>query len=421
MSRYLSHRMATVPTGAPEMTVIEKCRLLAGFSEEPDCITRTFLSPPMHDVHRTLQQWMEPLGMRVWVDDAGNLHGHYPAEDPAARRILIGSHVDTVPNAGAFDGVLGVVLGIQLIEELAGRKMHFGIEVVAFSEEEGVRFGVPFLGSRALVGKLDSSLLVTKDKLGVTVAEAIQTFGLHPESLRQAIIEPEQVLGYLEFHIEQGPVLESLNLSLGLVTAIAGQSRLELTFHGQANHAGTTPMNLRSDAVAAASTWVCQVEKTAKATPGLVATVGRFEVTSGAGNVIASEVRASLDVRSAQDNLRLGAVASLIHEAETICVNRKMTVNCNRLLDQQAVFCDSSLVNVLEAAMSKTGHRPHRMVSGAGHDAMIMQQRVPVAMLFLKSPGGISHHPRESVLPHDLDAAVRVGLAFLEELERNHG
>ena len=421
MSRCWFHRMGTAPTGAHEMTVIEKCRLLASFSEEPDYITRTFLSAPMHDVHRTLRQWMEPLGMRVWVDDAGNLHGYYPAAIPEAKRILIGSHVDTVPNAGAFDGVLGVVLGIQLVEELAGRKMSFGIEIVAFSEEEGVRFGVPFLGSRALVGTLDSRLLATKDKLGITVAEAIQSFGLQPENVMRAIVNPEEVLGYLEFHIEQGPVLESMNLSLGLVTAIAGQSRLELIFHGQANHAGTTPMNLRSDAVAAASAWVCQVEQTAKATPGLVATVGRFEVTPGAGNVIAGKVRASLDVRSAQDNLRLASVTSLIEDANTICAARKMTVSCTQLLDQQAVFCDSGLVNALAAAMSRVGHQPHRMVSGAGHDAMIMQQRVPVAMLFLRSPGGISHHPSESVLPQDVDAAVHAGLAFLDSLEANHG
>ncbi len=421
MSRYWCPLMDTAPTGARDMTVIEKCRLLASFSEEPDCITRTFLSAPMHDVHRTLRQWMEPLDMRVWVDNAGNLHGYYPAAIPGAKRILIGSHVDTVPNAGAFDGVLGVVLGIQLVKELAGRKMSFGIEVVAFSEEEGVRFGVPFLGSRALVGTLDSCLLATKDKLGVTVAEAIQSFGLRHENVSQAIVDPEQVLGYLEFHIEQGPVLESMNLRLGLVTAIAGQSRLELIFHGQANHAGTTPMNLRSDAVAAAAAWVCQVEKTAKATPGLVATVGRFEVTPGAGNVIASEVRASLDVRSAEDQLRLSAVSSLIQEVQTICEGRNMTVSCTQLLDQQAVFCDSGLVNALAAAMSKTGHQPHRMVSGAGHDAMIMQQLVPVAMLFLRSPGGISHHPNESVLPQDVDAAVHVGLAFLDSLEANHG
>ena len=263
--------------------------------------------------------------------------------------------------------------------------------------------------------------MATKDKLGITVAEAIQAFGLQPENVMRAIVNPEEVLGYLEFHIEQGPVLESMNLSLGLVTAIAGQSRLELIFHGQANHAGTTPMNLRSDAVAVAAAWVCQVEKTAKATPGLVATVGRFEVTPGAGNVIASKVRASLDVRSAQDNLRLASVTSLIEDANTICAARKMTVSCTQLLDQQAVFCDSGLVNALAAAMSRAGHQPHRMVSGAGHDAMIMQQRVPVAMLFLRSPGGISHHPSESVLPQDVDAAVHAGLAFLDSLEANHG
>ena len=403
------------------MTAIEKCRYLAGFSEQPGVITRTFLSAPMHGVHRTLTEWMEPLGMRVWVDDAGNLHGHYPGIDEDAPRLLIGSHVDTVPKAGAFDGVLGVVLGIQLIEALIGHKMTFGIEVVAFSEEEGVRFGVPFLGSRALVGTLTAELLATQDKQGITVAQAIRDFGLQPENIRRAVVHSDKVLGYLEFHIEQGPILESRNVGLGLVTAIVGQSRYEVTFRGQANHSGTTPMNLRRDALAAAAEWIVKVEEVAKGQLDLVATVGRLEVLPGAGNVIAGEVRARLDVRHPDDSMRLHMAEIFLEAAQGIGKNRNIGVDFVTLMDAHSVACDTDLRNALKRALTTSGYEFHSMTSGAGHDAMVMEQSVPVAMLFLRSPGGISHHPNETVLEEDVHAAVQVGLAFLEQLEMSHG
>ncbi len=403
------------------MTAIEKCRYLAGFSEQPGVITRTFLSAPMHGVHQTLREWMEPLGMRVWVDDAGNLHGHFPGIDDDAPCLLIGSHVDTVPNAGAFDGVLGVVLGIQLIEALIGHKMNFGIEVVAFSEEEGVRFGVPFLGSRALVGTLTAELLATEDKQGITMAQAIRDFGLQPENIRRAVVHSDRVLGYLEFHIEQGPILESRNVGLGLVTSIVGQSRYEVTFRGQANHAGTTPMNLRRDALAAAAEWIVKVEEVAKGQPGLVATVGRLEVLPGAGNVIAGEVRARLDVRHPDDYTRLHMAEVFLEAAQGIGKNRNIGVDVVTLMDAHSVACDTDLRNALKRALTTSGYEFHSMASGAGHDAMVMEQSVPVAMLFLRSPGGISHHPSETVLEEDVHAAVQVGLAFLEQLEMSHG
>ena len=270
--------------------IMERCQVLAGMSETAGAITRTFLCPAMHDVHRTLRIWMEEAGMEIWIDSAGNLRGVY---GEGARRLMIGSHVDTVPDAGAYDGVLGVVLAIALVRALGGRRMKFAIEVVAFSEEEGVRFGVPFIGSRAMIGTLDDELLGRRDARGVTVAQAIRDFGLDAVWTGQEACPT----GYLEFHIEQGPVLDSLGLPLGVVTGIVGQSRFEVTFRGEANHAGTTPMHLRRDALAAAARWTSFVERTARATPGVVATVGALHVHPGATNVVPGEARASLDVR----------------------------------------------------------------------------------------------------------------------------
>lgn len=405
-------------TGA---AVVQRCEELARFSEDPDRITRRFLSSPMHDVHRVLGEWMKRLGMQVRVDPAGNLRGMYAGRDPSAARLLIGSHVDTVLDAGAYDGVLGVVLGIALIEALAKRRLRFGIEIVAFSEEEGVRFGVPFIGSRALVSTLSNHLLSACDADGVTVAEAIRKFGLDPARVSEAIVDRRQVFGYLEFHIEQGPVLESLNLGIGVVTAIAGQNRIGVTFRGAANHAGTTPMHLRRDALAAAAQWISMVERESRASEGLVATVGWIEAKPGVGNVIAGEVHTSLDVRHASDAERHAAVAKMLTQAEEIGKERGIAVKVERRLDQAAISCDEKLVKRLEHAVSSAGFEIHRMVSGAGHDAMVLAEHLPVAMLFLRSPHGVSHHPDETVREEDVDAALQVGMNFLSLLEAHGG
>jgi allantoate deiminase len=392
--------------------VIESCRAIARLSEEPNRTTRTFLSPPMRGVHRALREWMEPLGARVSVDAAGNLRGFLPGSGPGI--LLIGSHVDTVPGAGAFDGVLGVMLAIEL---LRGGSRNFGIEVVAFSEEEGVRFGVPFIGSRALAGTLDSELLDGRDSSGISVEDAIRAFGLDPSRLPGAVIDPN-VLAYFEIHIEQGPVLESLDAPLAAVEAIAGQSRLSIRFRGQANHAGTTPMNLRRDALAGAAEWIMRVEQLACTTHGLVATVGRIDAKPGAGNVVPGEIEASLDVRHADDGARTGSVNALLQAAGQIAERRGLEFTHTVQLDQPAVPCDRELTSILERAMQTAGYPVHRLTSGAGHDAMILAPVVPAAMLFLRSPGGISHHPDENVFPDDVEAALRTSLCFLDELER---
>jgi allantoate deiminase len=349
---------------------------------------------------------MEQLGMRVRVDAAGNLRG---VRGEAKQKLVIGSHLDTVPDAGAFDGILGVVLGIALVE-VYGEPKNIALEVIGFSEEEGVRFGKPFIGSRAFVGTLDESLL-TGD-----VTEAIRAYGLNPAGLPEAHFD-SATAAYLEFHIEQGPVLESLNLPLGIVNGIAGQSRFSLVFTGQANHAGTTPMPLRRDALAAAAEWISRVEALANNEQGLTATVGSIRVEPNAGNVIAGKVTVSLDVRHASDAVRHLAVQTLLNLAEEICLRRGITVQAEQKLDQAAVAMDAQLRQTLATAVKDAGYPVHYLTSGAGHDAMIVAPYVPSAMLFLRSPGGLSHHPDEAVLPEDVDAAVSAGLEFIRAME----
>lgn len=409
------------PVGKPNDTehlalqVMERCRKLASFSEDPGSVRRTFLSAPMRDVHREITSWLKAVGAEVRVDAAGNLRALYAAATPGAGRLLIGSHLDTVPNAGAYDGILGVVIAVTLLEALTSRKLPFAIEVAGFSEEEGVRFGKPFLGSRALIGSLDQELLETRDARGVSVKQAISEFGLVPGRIPQAVIG-DDVRAFLEFHIEQGPVLESQGQPLGVVQAIAGQTRADFVFVGRANHAGTTPMDLRYDTVAAAAEWITAVETLANSVPGLVATVGSVRTIPGATNVIAGETRLTLDVRHASDTVRVRAVKELTERAQAIARRRKLTLLADTRMNQNAVAMDPFLVGEVAKAIQKTGGTAHRMVSGAGHDAMILAEKIPAAMIFLRTPGGISHDPAESVAVGDVAKAIECGMHLLEQL-----
>ena len=395
---------------------IARCQILASFSEDRRSGTRrTFLSAPMRDVHREFARWLSYLGIEMNVDAAGNLRAVYPAEVAGGPRLLVGSHLDTVPRAGAYDGILGVVLAMALVEALDGRRLPYAIEIVGFSEEEGVRFGTPFIGSRALVGRLDDALLETRDANGVSVREAIEQFGLQTAKINEARVS-EDCFGYLEFHVEQGPVLESLGLPLAVVEAIAGQSRFDVTFIGRANHAGTTPMNLRFDAMAAAAEWITYVEQFAKSIPGLVATVGSVQTIPGATNVIAGQARLSLDVRHRDDRTRVDATQTMVEQAQQIAERRVLSVEASKRMNQPTVPMDAQLTEHAATAIRKAGCEPYRMVSGAGHDAMIMAEKVPAAMIFLRTPGGISHDPKESVAVEDVAKAIECGLYLIDQL-----
>ncbi len=394
---------------------IAECHRIATMSEEPGHTTRRFLTPPMRDVHALLTSRMQALGMSVHIDAAGNLRGLWQPAKARKPRLILGSHIDTVPDAGAFDGVLGVTLALEWVEIAHEIDLPLAIEVIAFSEEEGVRFGVPFIGSRAVAGRFDPALLSIQDKDGISVEAAIRAFGLDPTKIGDAAADVD-VLGMLEIHIEQGPVLEAENLQVAAVSAIVGQTRMSLQFSGHANHAGTTPMHLRHDALAGAAQWITAVEALAQRSDGLVATVGKAEVTPNAGNVIAGAVNVSLDVRHAHDAARNAAVDALIETAEAIAARRGLKATCKRQLEQPAVPMDERLTAFLAESIEAAGLPLKRMPSGAGHDAMVIAARMPTAMLFLRSPGGISHHPDEAVREEDVEAALHVGRKFLERL-----
>ncbi|MGB6746041.1 MAG: allantoate amidohydrolase [Terracidiphilus sp.] len=389
-------------------------------TEEPGRITRRFLTPPMHDVHALLTARMAAMGMAVHVDAAGNLRGLWLPANGTERRLILGSHVDTVPDAGAYDGVLGVTLALEWVELARVLNFPLAIEVIAFSEEEGVRFGVPFIGSRAVAGRFDSSLLALKDAEGMSVEQSIRAFGLDAGRIEEAVADTD-AFAFVEVHIEQGPVLEAENLSVAAVTALVGQTRMSLTFTGHANHAGTTPMHLRRDALAGAAEWIAGVEALAKSTGGLVATVGKIEAAPNAGNVVPGVATVSLDVRHAIDSARMAAVDSLLEQANAIAGRRGLALSYKRQMDQPAVPMDERLTAFLAESIQASGFAVKRMTSGAGHDAMVMAARVPTAMLFLRSPGGISHHPDEAVREGDVEAALHVGHKFLERLAAEVG
>jgi allantoate deiminase len=402
------------------LRAIAECRLIATMSEEHGRITRRFLTPPTHEVHKHLRARIESLGISVHVDAAGNLRGIWSPPGAARKRLLLGSHIDTVPNAGAFDGVLGVMLALEWVGIGQELGLPLAIEVIAFSEEEGVRYGVPFLGSRAVAGRYDNALLALTDADGISMEAAMRAFGLDPGRIGEAAID-QDTLGFLEMHIEQGPVLEAEGLRVAAVTAIVGQTRLNLTFGGQANHAGTTPMHLRRDALAAAAVWITAVEALARTADGLVATVGRLSLEPNAGNVVPGLVQVSLDLRHADDATRAAAVEELVARAGEIAAQRGLTLERTDRLNQPAVPMDERLTALLADAIEAAGYSAKAMPSGAGHDAMVMAARVPTAMLFLRSPGGISHHPAETVFEDDVEAALHVGREFLLRLASNVG
>jgi allantoate deiminase len=402
------------------LRAIAECLHIATMTEEPGRITRRFLTPPTHEVHAHLRARMEAMGMSVHVDAAGNLRGLWQPANAAAQRLILGSHIDTVPDAGAFDGVLGVMLALEWVGVAQELNLPLAIEVIAFSEEEGVRYGLPYLGSRAVAGRFDASLLGMTDADDITVDAALRAFGLDPARIDEAALTNDAIC-FVEIHIEQGPLLEAEGLSVAAVTGIVGQTRLTLTFTGHANHAGTAPMHLRRDALAGTAEWISAVEALAQSTQGLAATVGRVTVEPNIGNVVAGLARASLDVRHAHDATRLAAVQELLDRASAIAARRGLTLERTGQLEQPAVPMDERLTALMGAAIEAAGYPLKTMASGAGHDAIVMADKLPTAMLFLRSPGGISHHPAESVREEDLEAALHVGREFLLRLADNVG
>jgi allantoate deiminase len=396
---------------------------LARVSDEPGATTRTFLSPAMRRANAMVGAWMRAAGLSVREDGVGNLIGRAEGRRAGAGTLLLGSHLDTVRDAGRFDGVLGVLLPLAAVELLRGRgvELPFAVEVLGFSEEEGVRFSSAYLGSKGYAGLLGRPDLGLRDNAGVSVGEAIARALGRPFRRRGPAHPRRDILGYLEAHIEQGPVLESRGLATGVVSAIAGQTRARVSFRGTAGHAGTTPMGMRRDALAGAAEFVLAAEALAKSAPPLVATVGRISALPGAPNVIAAQAEVSLDVRHPSDAARQRALARLRAAARDIARRRGLALSVEVTQDNAAVACSGELTALLSRSVRAVQGGCPSLPSGAGHDAVIVSRLAPVAMLLVRCRDGLSHHPDEFVHTRDMAAALRVVVDFLGRVAGRSG
>ncbi len=394
--------------------VLERCDQLARCSEESGRLTRRFATPALDEARTLVEGWMRDAGLHTRRDPLGNLIGRRTGDGGPA--LMLGSHLDTVRDAGRYDGALGVLVGLACAERLGGRELPFGFEVIGFADEEGVRYGTGYLGSAVPAGRFEQAWLGLVDVDGTALADAVRGWGGDPKAIAGGRRRPEELRGYIEVHIEQGPVLDDRGLPVGVVTGIAGQTRARVSFTGQAGHAGTTPMEGRRDALAAAAEWIGAVENEARGREGLVATVGEIAAAPGAGNVIPGQVTASLDVRHPENTARLEATAALRGGAARIGATRGVEVAWDEIQSTPPVPCSLVLTEMLSAAAADAGQAAPRLASGAGHDAAMMAAVTPVAMLFVRCAGGVSHHPDESVRPEDVEVAIDVTTRFVERL-----
>ncbi|WBW59637.1 allantoate amidohydrolase [Klebsiella electrica] len=389
--------------------VMARADALAAISETAEGLTRVYLSPQHLQANQQVARWMTQAGMTVWQDSVGNICGRYEGEQEGAPAILLGSHLDTVRNAGRYDGMLGVLTAIDVVENLhqQGRRLAKAIEIVGFCDEEGTRFGITLLGSRGLTGSWPESWLAQTDAQGISVAQAMVQAGLDPARVSLAARPTADIAGYLELHIEQGPRLEQAELALGVVEAINGARRLNCRFTGEAGHAGTVPMSQRRDALAAAAEWMVLIEATTRQHGGdLVATVGTLRCAPGAVNVIPGEVSLTLDIRGPQDGPLDALLTTLLDAAQTIAARRHLHFAAETFYHIAATACDRRLQTVLTQAVNEVQGRSLSLPSGAGHDAIAIAERWPVGMLFVRCKGGISHHPAESVTVDDVALAI---------------
>ncbi|HEY3130160.1 MAG TPA: allantoate amidohydrolase [Acidobacteriota bacterium] len=395
--------------------VMQRIEQLGRITEQTGCLTRTFLSSAMRKANNQVAEWMRGLNMTVREDNMGNIIGRHASDNPNARVLLLGSHLDTVRNAGKFDGALGVIIALACLERLAqsAKCLPFHVDVAGFSDEEGVRYGVPYLGSRVLAGIFRKDQLSLLDANSVSLADAIRSFGGDPDALNADRYPGDSLVAYCEIHIEQGPVLEAHNLAVGVVNAIAGQSRIMVDFIGRAGHAGTSPMDLRQDALCGAAEFILQAESYARQQQGLVATVGTANVLPGTSNVIPGQASLTLDVRHADDGARQKACRYLQEKATAISRQRSLQVVWRTVDESCSVRCSESLIPLLSRACENNSIPYLLLPSGAGHDAVVMSAIADIAMLFIRNRDGISHHPDESVAVEDIAVAISVINEFI--------
>lgn len=405
--------MSGISSGA---LLLQQADELAALSELPDALCRCYLTPQHRQANQLTAQWMQAAGLRTWEDTAGNLWGRVDGLNPDAPALVLGSHLDTVRNAGRYDGMLGVLVAIEALRLLRDENVQlpFPVEVVGFADEEGTRFGTTLLGSRAVTGQWQPQWFENTDPDGITLAQALRDFSLDPERIGQAARTPDSIRAYLEVHIEQGPVLEAENLALGVVTAIAGARRLVFQVQGLAGHAGTVPMTLRQDALVGAAAMVLEIKRLATEHQ-VVGTVGQLQVKPGAMNVIPGDVEFSLDIRSAVDEQRDAALAAILARLPELAAQHQLQLTWQEIHQAPAVACDAGLQQQLADTLQQLGLPDFRLFSGAGHDAMAMAELAPVGMLFVRCKGGISHNPLESIIAEDVELAVRALTTLLRQ------
>ena len=391
---------------------------MAQVSEHADRLTRRCYTPEHRAINDLAAQWMRDAGMAVHEDAVGNVIGRYEGRAPDAPAIMLGSHLDTVVDAGRYDGPLGVLAAIDCVRSLNARGIRYdcAIEVACFADEEGVRFQSTFLGSRGIAGTFERALLDRPDKDGITLAAAMQEFGLDVGRIEDAARQPGEIRCYLEVHIEQGPVLENEDLAVASVTAIAGANRMTVTVDGAAGHAGTVPMSARQDALTAAAECVLAVEEIASGAPDAVATVGQISAEPGATNVIPGRVEFSIDMRAADDQVRRDCVAALHARLEEIGARRGVAISAEQTHAADGVLCAPWLIDQIEEAMDDLGQPRRRLPSGAGHDAAALAAITDVGMIFVRCAGGVSHSPDESITEADAIASAELLLRTVERI-----
>jgi allantoate deiminase len=396
--------------------IVERIERLASVSESRTALTRVFLTAEHRAAAELLLTWMREAGMAAHMDAIGNVVGRYEGASPKAPALLLGSHFDTVRNAGKWDGPLGVITAIACVADLnrRGKRFPFAIEVIAFADEEGVRFSSTLLGSRAVAGTFLESWFSARDRDGVSLHDALQAFGLDPQHIGAAARAPSDYLAYLELHIEQGPVLEAEGLPLGVVTAISGATRLAVILEGMAGHAGTVPMPMRHDALAGAAECIVAIEQQCRNDVALFGTVGTMRIEPGAPNVIPGRVSFSVDMRSASDHHRSLAVAAAVRSIEQIAAKRGLTPQIDVTYEERTTPCAPSLQEQIAAAITRQGFRPLLLPSGAGHDGMAVSALTDIGMIFVRCRGGVSHHPDEHVTLEDATAGAHVLLDVIE-------
>jgi allantoate deiminase len=406
--------------GTPDAQRIwDRCEALARLSELDGGLTRVFLSKEQKAASELVLGWMRAAGMSARLDAVGNVVGRYEGERPGLPCLMMGSHLDTVRDAGKYDGMLGVVAAIECVHALhaRGKRLPFALEVVGFADEEGTRFNATLLGSRAVAGTFKAGVLDNLDKDGNAMRDALRTFGLDPARIGEAARRREDVLAYAELHIEQGPVLEAEGLPVGVVTAINGATRFAVEVDGMAGHAGTVPMSLRQDALAAAAECVLAIEQRCGREPELVGTVGKLECLPGAVNVVPGKVRFTIDIRAPRDPMRLAAVDDLLGEMKAIAARRNVRIATTKTHEGGVAACAPWLMDQIGAAIAAEGIPVRRLPSGAGHDGMAIIDLADIGMLFVRCEKGISHNPAEAITLADIATSARVWLRFIENFD----